>query len=297
MLINEICKECNVTKKAVEYYEKQGLIKPKINNNNYRCFDNDDLTLLKEIAMLRKLNISIADIKTIITSDDRRKALSDYKIKKELQMKQMKAQYDCLNYLLDNDYNLEKAIDTINRRLDKNMIIKDKLIQGFPGHYGRYLCLHFGRFLNEKIDSDEKALAFYRIVEFLDNIDVPEELEQFLTKYFNTLSESVLQKVDESANTAISDFSNFIAENKDNIAQYLEYRNSQEFKSSPAYKMQQLLIKFQEISGYNDVFIYNLKILSSSYREYQEKLKLANTEFLSKYPEAKDIYNNCYAGE
>lgn len=292
MLINEVCKACSVTKKAVEYYEKQGLIKPKLNNNNYRCYDNNDLTLLKEIAMLRKLNISIADIKTIITSDDRPKALSDYKIKKELQIEQLKTQYDCLNYLLDNEYNVDKVIDTINRRLDENMVIQDKLTQAFPGYYGRYLSLHFGRFLNGKIDSDEKALAYYRIIQFLDNIDIPEELEEFLSKYLNEISESDLQKIVESTNNVISDISNYIAKNNDNISQYLEYRNSQEFKSSPMYKMQQLLIKFQEDSRYNDIFIYNLKILSSSYREYHEKIMLANTEFLSKYPEANDIYKN-----
>lgn len=28
MLINEVCKECNLTKKAVEYYAEQGLIQP-----------------------------------------------------------------------------------------------------------------------------------------------------------------------------------------------------------------------------------------------------------------------------
>lgn len=30
MLINEVCKECNLTKKAVEYYTEQGLIQPRI---------------------------------------------------------------------------------------------------------------------------------------------------------------------------------------------------------------------------------------------------------------------------
>ena len=29
MLIKEVCKECGLTRKAVEYYEKQGLIQPR----------------------------------------------------------------------------------------------------------------------------------------------------------------------------------------------------------------------------------------------------------------------------
>ena len=45
MLINEVCKECNLTKKAVEYYTEQGLIQPRIKENGYRqvlrdrCFE------------------------------------------------------------------------------------------------------------------------------------------------------------------------------------------------------------------------------------------------------------------
>ena len=35
MLINEVCKECNLTKKAVEYYTEQGLIQPRIKENGY----------------------------------------------------------------------------------------------------------------------------------------------------------------------------------------------------------------------------------------------------------------------
>lgn len=35
MLINEVCKECNLTKKAVEYYTEQGLIQPRITENGY----------------------------------------------------------------------------------------------------------------------------------------------------------------------------------------------------------------------------------------------------------------------
>ncbi len=42
MLINEVCKECNLTKKAVEYYTEQGLIQPRITENGYRQFSETD---------------------------------------------------------------------------------------------------------------------------------------------------------------------------------------------------------------------------------------------------------------
>ena len=55
MLINEVCKECNLTKKAVEYYTEQGLIQPRITENGYRQFSETDALKLKRIAVLRGL--------------------------------------------------------------------------------------------------------------------------------------------------------------------------------------------------------------------------------------------------
>ncbi|WP_418223226.1 hypothetical protein [Clostridium isatidis] len=39
-----------------------------------------------------------------------------------------------------------------------------------------------------------------------------------------------------------------------------------------------------EVEKSYDIFIENLKILSDSYREYLEKLQLANKTFVDKYP-------------
>lgn len=55
MLINEVCRECNLTKKAVEYYTEQGLIRPDITENGYRRFSDADVLKLRRIAVLRGL--------------------------------------------------------------------------------------------------------------------------------------------------------------------------------------------------------------------------------------------------
>ena len=66
MLINEVCKECNLTKKAVEYYTEQGLIQPRITENGYRQFSETDALKLKRIAVLRGLGFSVPEIRTIL---------------------------------------------------------------------------------------------------------------------------------------------------------------------------------------------------------------------------------------
>jgi DNA-binding transcriptional MerR regulator len=292
MLINEVCKECKLTKKAIDYYEKQGLIQLRHDSNGYRLFSTNEITLLKEISILRKLDVSISDIKVILACDDRHKALTDYKVKKEFEMNQIKVQQECLNYLLNNYCDIDTVLSVIEQRLDENSVIINKLHQAFPGDYGIYLSLHFGRFLNEKLDSAEKVSAYQCIIEFIDNIDneFPEELEQYLSEAFALSNKADFEEIDESLHTALNNYTTFIEENKEKVTQYLEYRKSKEFKSSLAYKMQQSLIAFQKSSGYYDVFIPNLKILSTSYREYFEKLMLANDRFLSENPSTKAFY-------
>lgn len=48
MLINAVCKECSVTKKAVEYYIEQGLVSPTVQENGYRDFSEEDIRRLKK---------------------------------------------------------------------------------------------------------------------------------------------------------------------------------------------------------------------------------------------------------
>ena len=57
MLINEVCKECNLTKKAVEYYTEQGLIQPRITENGYRQFSETDDPFLVDKLLREKEGI------------------------------------------------------------------------------------------------------------------------------------------------------------------------------------------------------------------------------------------------
>ncbi len=70
MLINEVCKKCGLTKKAIEYYEEQGLTHPQIMENGYRVFSENDVIQLRKTAVLRGLGISVADIKTVLAEND-----------------------------------------------------------------------------------------------------------------------------------------------------------------------------------------------------------------------------------
>ena len=58
-----------ITKQALIYYEKEGLIKPTRNKNNYREYNQNDIELLQFILTPRSMGISIDDIKLILSGD------------------------------------------------------------------------------------------------------------------------------------------------------------------------------------------------------------------------------------
>ena len=55
MKIQEVCQQLNTTKKAIYYYEKQGLIKVTKQENGYRDFTEDD----NKIYFLQKVYLLI----------------------------------------------------------------------------------------------------------------------------------------------------------------------------------------------------------------------------------------------
>jgi DNA-binding transcriptional MerR regulator len=293
MLIKDVCKECKLTKKAIEYYENQGLISPEIGENNYRNYNAKDVAVLKEIAVLRKLGVSISDIKAILASKNKAAVLSKCKYLMELRIQKNMAQYNCIEQLILN-YDIDKEFKFIDSSINEFFTIKEKLIQAFPGIYGMYLSIHFGQFLNEKIDNTEKGNAYNQIVNFLDsvdNLDFSPELEEFLENTFALMQKTDMEKMSSVMLEAVEDIETYIENNNEILEEYIKIRISDDYKSTDLYKMQQQLLDFQKSSGYYDIFIPNLKILSDSYNEYSEKLVAANKILIEKYPQAGKLYD------
>ena len=100
MLINEVCKECNLTKKAVEYYTEQGLIQPRITENGYRQFSETDALKLKRIAVLRGLGFSVPEIRTILENDSRT-AIYDVLNRKEFEIVELQTKQALIKQLAE----------------------------------------------------------------------------------------------------------------------------------------------------------------------------------------------------
>ncbi len=66
MKINEVEKLLGIPMATIRFYEKEGLLAPQRNENSYRDYSEKDVQLLKRIIILRKIGISVEEIKRIL---------------------------------------------------------------------------------------------------------------------------------------------------------------------------------------------------------------------------------------
>ena len=86
-----------VTKQALIYYEKEGLILPQRLDNRYRDYTQKDIDIIKLILLLRSMEISIDEIKLILNDQ--------LSIREALQQKQ------------DFIHDSQKRLEELNQRI------------------------------------------------------------------------------------------------------------------------------------------------------------------------------------
>lgn len=279
MLINEVCKQSGLTKKAVAYYVEQGLIYPASAENGYRIFSEDDAARLSKVAMLRELGLSVTEIKTVL-AEDCFSRMQDIYEKKALELAEMQTKQQLLRELVETkDWAYIREQLT---QLERKQLILTRLLERFPGYYGKFICLHFAPYLNEPITTQEQQDAFETILAFLDrvNITIPEDLRDYLEEATNAMDTAMMKKINDNMTAALQNPAQYLKEHKDMLQQYEAVKASAAYKSTPAYKLQALLAQLNQENGYNDIFIPAMRRLSSSYRTYSEKLSKANAVFL-----------------
>lgn len=287
MLINEIAKRCNITKKAVQYYVEQGLLFPEILENGYRDFKEADVERLKRIVLYRKLDLSISEIKLILNNPE---FIHEILHQRTLELEKEKRKQDFLKRIADGERieNLEGEI----QNLSTNAIISQKLLEMFPSYYGKYISLNFSRYLTGKIETKDQKQAFDIIIEFFDNapdLELPDDLKEYLDEYIEFYSgeqgtEQINQML-EAKDKAFEDIDEFTEKNKEILDEYYRVKQTEEFKQTPAYRFMEIMKEFCSSSGYYDVFIPAMRRLSPLYNEYYEQMLRANEEFVKKHPE------------
>ena len=284
MLINEVCRECFLTKKAIEYYIEQGIVAPAIQENGYRSFSDEDIAVLKKVSVLRTLGLSVADIHDVLSNKDAA-ALNEVCHKKSVQMLIQQEKQGLIQELASNhDW---EQIQSRLHRLQKKQMVLERLIDAFPGCYGKFLCLHFAPYLNCLVVTDTQQEAFDAVIAFLDSadFDIPDDLKGYLDEITLNLGSGIMEAASSSINEAVNETEKYIADHHEEIERYLTYKRSEEYEATPAGRLEKELRRFNSMSGYNDIFIPAMCQLSESYRKYHEGLSAANEMLSKKYTE------------
>jgi DNA-binding transcriptional MerR regulator len=289
MLMSDVCRETGLTRKAVEYYIGQGLLAPYARENGYRVFDMADAERLRKIAALRALNVGTAHIREILSgsADALRRSAHEATLMAEDADKKRAL----LERLANGASYMEVAGDIA--ALENKRTILQKLLSAFPGYYGQAFSLHFAAFLNEPITTQEQKQAYDTIVEYLDRAEsftLPQDLREYLEEATRGMGTSQMAEASTQLREAVEDVDAYIAKNREELEQYIAFKQSEEYKNSPACRLQNILREFQKTCGYNDIFLPAMEQLSEGYRRYRAALKEANDALLARYPQIREWY-------
>lgn len=285
MLINEVCKSTGLTKKAILYYEKENFISPTKLSNGYRDYSNEDIKILQEISLYRKLDISVKDIMTILKSKDKREILNRIVIEKEQKEIRLKIDKIHLERLIEGDMSINEISrlndEIIQEEKKSGEFIKRELKRAFPKGFGEYMAYHFSPYLNEPLDTMEKIKAWHNIVEFLDNIPqfkIPKFIQIGLASSSDEIRKRTYEATKSKMEALLEAQGEELEEYKKELLGYVDKQKEWRLLPylNPFFNFKKKLMNFYKESGYYEVFIPNMKVLSKEYREYSEKLNLIN---------------------
>jgi DNA-binding transcriptional MerR regulator len=196
MTIHEIVQKTGLTKKAINYYEKKGLITPEHNpENSYRTFSDQELKRLAVIALLRQLEIPVEKIRLVL---DDKISLNDL-LKQRLltidtDVESLKSEQEIVGSFLKSheiaqlDTMEPEDVLNLKRDVEFNQFKRQNVIRAqwqkiFPGSLGRLFSLIYSAHLSEPVDTPEKREAWAAFVEHLDQIeeiDMPDGIKRIL---------------------------------------------------------------------------------------------------------------------
>jgi len=285
MLIHEASQQTGLTKKAITYYCEQKLLSPSVLGNSYRDFNPQDLERLQQIAALRKLGVTVQDIRSVL-DDPHRDVLRALSVKLQLQTQTDRAKQAILQKLCAGApyADIRDALDA----LDNRMVLADKILLAFPSFFGRFFCLHFACFLRDPVTTDQQKHAYQRVIRFLDNIPQPEfstAVQALLLETSQHFGSMETESMQASMREMLQDPEQYLADHEEMINQYRSFQQSEAYQNSPARQLKQQMEAFMEASRYNEEFLPAMRELSPSYAAYTKQLTAANDVFLAAYPD------------
>ena len=119
MTTHEVEEMLSITKKTLIYYENEGLVKPARDRNNYRNYNQEDVSRIKFILLLREMDVTIEEIKQIIND---KKSIRDVLENKKDMIKKQHLDLENIDERINNYIKRRKVKIAVDHVLDYGTI-------------------------------------------------------------------------------------------------------------------------------------------------------------------------------
>lgn len=173
MKINEITAQLGISRKAILYYENEGLISSTRKTNNYREFDNAQIEKLKVIYQLRLAKIPVKIIKHYLITNNQQ-ILEDHVLNRK---KQLRAELNDINNL---------QIETLGTELPEPIKAVEYIKENIKGPFSDYLCSHYKYYFEkDNVTYHGNEQTFKQMIGYIESNNW-DGVNQALVKYPQT---------------------------------------------------------------------------------------------------------------
>ena len=229
MTMHEVCARLGLTKKAVRYYVGEGLIAPRRLENGYADFSEADCETLERIALLRRLDLPLCEIRVLLAGGSAEAALN--RLKNQIEREQTAL-------LLLSGFSETRDYASLKRALtaeEQKRTIAERLESAFPGGFGRVVALMFAPYLNQPIETADQQAALGEIIAFLDGVPAMDPaLIDEMQRAFASIDAETAEKMRRAKESAATDPQNWLEENEELVRQYTAFKQSAAYRASPA---------------------------------------------------------------
>jgi|GEM_PF-1918303 Predicted transcriptional regulators len=295
MRINEAMKETGLTKKAIYYYENEGLIKPqKDPDNNYRNYTENDVRTLITINILRRFDIPIKTIGDIIrNSVPMKDILKEQLVQTNRKINSLYQNKMVMNDLIMRDISEKDfTFDTLrefNQNLDQYQVLSGyvgrELEKIFPGTLGKTFAIFYSNFLDVPLDTDEKVSAWNELIKRLDEmneIDFPEDIKKVVDELYSDITDEKLAHWEKLSRQVVADVLGKDPSQPDPEKVTMAKEALEEYYANPEnqkkiegfYRLQSFILNnldmFREIDHY-------IAMIDEKYGRYMDRINMERT--------------------
>jgi len=293
MNIKIASEKTGLTKKAIKYYESEGLIIPlKNKDNNYREYTEDDIVKLNLIGALRAIDIPTCEIKCLVEGNKSiKEVMRDTLIKITETISNLEKSKLVLTNIINKDLEdyvgigeqVRKLRETLEYSIsEKKELVSSTLLRIFPGNFGKVFVGSYEPFLNITIDSDKKRETWIKLVEFLDELDEVDANHPFIKGMSNMDITEIQGYQEKSRNDIQKVLSGDVSLKEkyvnDTISFVKAVNENDDFKKKYSEILIQTNDMLSDIGAQNNTFDIYLEILSEDYKKYRNELSEAVNE-------------------